>query len=670
MKLKKNIRYIIFISCVVISIIILIYSQTWSTYIMLTPEMIMPSEVKEKMLSLFAIVDNIEENLILNHPILTQITSLSSHYDNDNNNNDNSIHHHQTSHPITLQPLEHLAYELLSYRSYFTQLRWQTQQKSKKHHQRILCTTFLSWKNTSIDMTVKNYQSTSHLCDWILFVYDSKGLSLDDMNYEFHRLLMNSNSNKRSSSNNNNNNNYKIKLAPSRRTEIKSSFKKTCLSYMNRLQYLIDNKENSMNSNSNGMNYNNINNKLNLLSLCQFIESDSSSSTTHDNQDNSNYYDYDLHINHQIYPKLQLLIMLLPVLPNYDYIWLLDNDIDLTDFNFQHFLNIHACAFKPSSPSSPSSSFSSSSSFFNYKGGRTQSIVEERMQQEITERPIVAQPLLQEYKPYYQFLGEVSWHHVIRPAESYPYASTTGFVEIQIPFIQSDYLQWYILSFILPMFQPMNILGADWGFDFLLCQTSKLFAYPNELDYLLLEHLDIITNPPTTNKRSSGPSSSSSLALSIYQWLLPSYSPMINRVLSLLSNVITIPPIWKKYLNPPQPFRLKKMSSCAIIIGGDEDRHLSVLHTDNREIQIRLGNNHAIKAEWNSKLVQLIQKNYPHFYVEGFIKKASLFKSANRYERIYDLDLNQCMNSNHYIQQQQQLIANDITTATSNTWKD
>jgi hypothetical protein len=142
----------------------------------------------------------------------------------------------------------------------------------------------------------------------------------------------------------------------------------------------------------------------------------------------------DLPYNHRIYPKVLLFLHLLPKLDAYRYVWILDGDMSLQGFNLQRYLHVLHCSFDRA--------------------------------------PRISQPLINENTQAYSYLNKASWDG---SALQDVLAAQTGFIEVQVPFIETALFQWYLLSFVLPMVVPAHILGADWGFDTLFCNAAKLF---------------------------------------------------------------------------------------------------------------------------------------------------------------------------------------------------
>lgn len=102
-------------------------------------------------------------------------------------------------------------------------------------------------------------------------------------------------------------------------------------------------------------------------------------------------------------PKSVQYHTLLPVLPNYNRVFMLDEDIALNDLNFTTFLNIWDCAFPF--------------------------------------RPLVVQPLIAESNQYIPYVNEKPWR-----TEAYRdvIASATGYIEQQVPAMDAVFFEWYV----------------------------------------------------------------------------------------------------------------------------------------------------------------------------------------------------------------------------------
>lgn len=142
------------------------------------------------------------------------------------------------------------------------------------------------------------------------------------------------------------------------------------------------------------------------------------------------------HINHRIFPKPMILLQLLPMLSEYSYVWVFDEDIHISNFNLMRFLyNVH-------------DSFNNS--------------------------PIlIAQPLILDNTQAYTYLNYNSWNKSEYKDIS---AAETRFVEIQTPIFVSTYLEWFLQNIVKENLWAIFVLGADWGLDSMFCPLAIEFS--------------------------------------------------------------------------------------------------------------------------------------------------------------------------------------------------
>lgn len=142
--------------------------------------------------------------------------------------------------------------------------------------------------------------------------------------------------------------------------------------------------------------------------------------------------------NSLVYPKSLLYMYLLDLLPAYERVWLLDSDISTVQFNVKEYLKTTNCAFP--------------------------------------ERPLVSQPLIAKSTQSYKYLNADEWR------DNNIAATSSDFVEIQAPLMDSVFFVWFLRFFVVPLLLPSHILGADWGFDALFCNAARIFAHQNGRD--------------------------------------------------------------------------------------------------------------------------------------------------------------------------------------------
>jgi hypothetical protein len=161
------------------------------------------------------------------------------------------------------------------------------------------------------------------------------------------------------------------------------------------------------------------------------------------------------HYNNRASPRPFHWTYLLPVLANYKRVWMLDSGVSLEGFHADKFFRIIECAFE--------------------------------------EPPIIAHPLIagdghghghgsasahvSSMSPLslssYRYLHESYWHQE-RTAGTAD-AAAMSFVSMQAPLLDAKFMHWYITRLVLPMLAPAHYLGADAGFEGLLCSAAAMF---------------------------------------------------------------------------------------------------------------------------------------------------------------------------------------------------
>lgn len=133
--------------------------------------------------------------------------------------------------------------------------------------------------------------------------------------------------------------------------------------------------------------------------------------------------------NIKFFPKPLLLMNLIPIAANYDYVWFFDDDIFIHGFDINRFLrNLH-CAFD--------------------------------------QPPVIAQPLVHDNTQIY-------WYFNYDPWKAHPgvIAHETKFIEMQTPVFNGEFLKFYLSKIISRLLWPLHILGVDWGFDNTFCSMA------------------------------------------------------------------------------------------------------------------------------------------------------------------------------------------------------
>lgn len=134
-------------------------------------------------------------------------------------------------------------------------------------------------------------------------------------------------------------------------------------------------------------------------------------------------------------PKSVLYHDLLPVLPRYKKVFLMDEDISLQSFDLTKLMETWACAFR--------------------------------------REPLIVQPVVRKGRQAYQYFNENKWKEK-NWADAV--AAEVGYIEQQITLMDARFFHWYVKS-VLTMTKPYSIMyGVDWGHDRSWCSASKMYA--------------------------------------------------------------------------------------------------------------------------------------------------------------------------------------------------
>eukprot|EP01040_Poterioochromonas_malhamensis_P007718 gene7718-8336_t len=144
--------------------------------------------------------------------------------------------------------------------------------------------------------------------------------------------------------------------------------------------------------------------------------------------------------NMSIIPKPFLYLETLPYLSKYQYIFLLDEDISLHNFDIKQYQNIHQCAL--TSIKSPP--------------------------------PIISQPLIHES-------GNIHRYHNYNRWKDLSYLKNillteTPFIEQQAPFLDALFFEWFLRSIIIPAQSSIRATESAWGVDCVWCTAAYYFA--------------------------------------------------------------------------------------------------------------------------------------------------------------------------------------------------
>lgn len=136
-----------------------------------------------------------------------------------------------------------------------------------------------------------------------------------------------------------------------------------------------------------------------------------------------------------VIPKPLFYTELLPFLPSFQYIYILDEDISFEEFRLTRYQHIHQCAFHPAPP------------------------------------PLISQSLVTLNDQKFTYLNKQSWESV-----SGIVATEIGLVEQQAPYFHSLFLQWFIQTILPPTLDAARRLESSWGMDLTWCNAAYSFA--------------------------------------------------------------------------------------------------------------------------------------------------------------------------------------------------
>lgn len=164
------------------------------------------------------------------------------------------------------------------------------------------------------------------------------------------------------------------------------------------------------------------------------VETDDTNTVTIDDDDGGKLHDLLQRKDRKAVPKSVLYSELLPYLPNFKRIFLMDEDISLVGFDFKSMMKIWDCAFYPFPP------------------------------------PLIVQPLIAESNQYFKFVGVKAWQGkgVV--------ASASGIVEQQVPMFDAVFFEWFVKRCLSMTKQDAISAGVDWGGDRSWCNAAKMYG--------------------------------------------------------------------------------------------------------------------------------------------------------------------------------------------------
>ena len=452
---------------------------------------------------------------------------------------------------------------------------YQSRTLSNNSSQTILCVAFIELNEANMIQQRDNMERTKHSCFWVYMIYKYDLTRKQDLIDQFNTILEpvkvhNDNTMKKK---------YDIEFLPPR-SEILSDIADKCKDIKHTTLY----------------------NDYNLDNICNKIISTLSISINSTiNINNINNY------NNKINPKIIHFIRLLWRLPEYQYVWIIDGDITLTDFNLTKFLTILSCAFE-------------------YK-------------------PIITQPLIIENTQSYPYINHKNWVH------NKAIATETGFIEIQVPMLNTQFLSYYIMKFVFPIVIPMHILGADWGFDELFCSAAKLYStvITDQFQLILQQHqhqqqqLLLSQSPQPVQHAQYIDNTKNNLRKNDVKY--EQYEEVM-RLLVKHRHILTTTTIQNNH-NNKEKVKTHKLyknilnklinnspNQCIIILANNTSIH----HSNSKITNAILGYN--MKKTLNDKLRNILKTTFSSFYFPGKDPKVNPLISDTKYKKSYQLQNN------------------------------
>lgn len=154
--------------------------------------------------------------------------------------------------------------------------------------------------------------------------------------------------------------------------------------------------------------------------------------------------------------KPVMIVFLLPFIKSYSKVWLLDEDISITGFNFDSYFSAWNCMFDKSFPP-----------------------------------PAITQPLVENsFLPPFR---ATCWTMFNNSIMGFKYS----WIEQQSPILDSTFLSWYIESFLSAVLETYVETKSDMGYQMLWCGAAKLWnSVLSDTFHDSLEDLEHPKNPP------------------------------------------------------------------------------------------------------------------------------------------------------------------------------
>ena len=166
-------------------------------------------------------------------------------------------------------------------------------------------------------------------------------------------------------------------------------------------------------------------------------------------------------------PKSVLYQDLLGVLPGYEKVFLMDEDISLIDFNIKLFMSIWDCF--------PSLEYPYSSQKQQQWPQQQQEQMKSRQWRKPIIQPLIVQPIIAESTQGARFLNQKFWSHDSKEWNDVM-MTTVGFVEQQVPMLDSIFFEWFIRRVLSQTKAVASQEGVDWGFDRTWCNAALMYG--------------------------------------------------------------------------------------------------------------------------------------------------------------------------------------------------
>ena len=142
-------------------------------------------------------------------------------------------------------------------------------------------------------------------------------------------------------------------------------------------------------------------------------------------------------------PKSVLYQDLLPILPMYEKVFMMDEDISLANFDIAKFLRLWECSFR-------------------------HSLYQHHLP------PLIVQPTVSPGKQAYNYFNEQAWRQEDKWSDVV--AAEVGYVEQQVVMMDAIFFTWYVKR-VLTLTKPHSkMYGVDWGHDRAWCSAGKMYA--------------------------------------------------------------------------------------------------------------------------------------------------------------------------------------------------